>query len=116
MKQASKAIEDVRQSQPIRERWIIFKRDCIWPPQNGPRPLEPSSKCAATGSFPEADRAVDCSWDDAYENLNEPGLNWRPMAGWWARNPESTPARAGLAAAQIALGHGDDALEHIASS
>jgi len=60
--------------------------------------------------FPGLIEQVDLQLGRCYENLNSRRLT----GGLWpvvAREPESTPARAGLAAAQIALGLGDDALE-----
>src|SRR5262249_49821944 len=60
---------------------------------------------------PELVEQVDLQLGRCYENLNEPAAQLAAYGRVVARNPESTLARAGMAIAQTALGHGDDALE-----
>src|SRR5262249_41356557 len=112
MKQASKAIEDVRQSQPTpgavdylqarlhmaAGQWADAARTF-----EQVRPLLEVS--------PELVEQVDLRLGRCYENLNEPAAHMAAYGRVVARNPESTLARAGMAIAQTALGHGDDALE-----
>jgi tetratricopeptide (TPR) repeat protein len=60
---------------------------------------------------PELIEQVDLQLGRCYERLNEPAAQLAAFGRVLARNRESLPARAGMAAAQIVLGRGDDALE-----
>jgi len=60
---------------------------------------------------PELIEQVDLQLGQCYERLNEPAAQLAAYGRVLARNAASLPARLGMAAAQAALGRGDDALE-----
>ena len=60
---------------------------------------------------PELIDQLDLNLGRCYERLNEPAAQLAAFGRILAKNPDSLPARIGMAAAQTALGRVDDALE-----
>lgn len=110
--QAAKAIDQVRDSQPtpgavdfLQARLHMVKSQWAEAAQvfEHVRPLLEVS--------PELIEQVDLQLGQCYERLNEPAAQLAACGRVLARNPESLPARLGMAKAQAALGAGDEALE-----
>jgi tetratricopeptide (TPR) repeat protein len=122
MQQASKVIADIGQSQPTPGAVDYL---------NARKHMAAGDWAEAARTFeqvrpllevsPELIAQVDLQLGRCYENLNEPAAQLAAYGRVIARIPESRneeekqqiekTARAGMATAQTALGHGDDALE-----
>jgi tetratricopeptide (TPR) repeat protein len=110
--QAAKIIDQVRNAQPtpgavdyLRGRLSMI--ELRW--SKAARILEQVRPLLEVS--PELIEQVDLNLGRCYERLHEPAAELAAYGRVVARNPECTPARAGMAAALAALGRNNDALE-----